>query len=300
MKKVDVLLSTYNGEKYLKEQIDSIFKQENVEVRVVIRDDGSTDSTLDIVQQYIDMNYPILLIKGENVGVIKSFLCLASIDSSADYYAFCDQDDVWKPEKLSIAVTNLNDKKGPSLYLSDTTAVDEKLNYIDLQILCDEQKHTYCLEEVLLSNNATGCTMVFNTELKELLNRYSPQKIIMHDHWIYALCIALDGYVYFDRDSYIKYRQHGNNSVGSKVSFANKIKYSSLKRGKNARSAIAMQLLQNYTQELSPNNRFLLEKVSNYNSTIKSKIFAYNLLKKYVVGKKRRVFLLIQMLMNLY
>lgn len=300
MKKVDVLLSTYNGEKYLKEQIDSILSQKNVDVRVVIRDDGSTDNTLDIIQQYINFNYPVLLIKGENIGVIKSFLYLASLDSSADYYAFCDQDDVWKPEKLSIAVDKLNDKKEPGLYLSDTTAVDEKLHQIENQILSDNQKRVYVLEEVLLSNNATGCTMVFNAELKKMLNLYAPQELIMHDHWLYALNIALDGYVYFDKNSYINYRQHGNNSVGSKITIANKIKYSSLKRGKQVRSAIASQLYQNYSPYIPEENRALLELISNYKKGIKQKILLYIKLKPHVVEVKRKMFLMIQILMNLY
>lgn len=300
MKKVDVLLSTYNGEKYLKEQIDSILKQENVEVRVVIRDDGSTDSTLDIIQEYIDLNYPVLLIKGENIGVVKSFLYLASLEASADYYAFCDQDDVWKTEKLSIAVGKLNDKKEPGLYLSDTTAVDEELHQIENQILSDNQKRAYILEEVLLSNNATGCTMVFNAELKKMLNTYTPQKLIMHDHWLYALCIALGGYVYFDKNSYINYRQHGNNSVGSKISISNRIKYSSLKNGKQVRSTIATQLFKNYFSYIPEENRALLELISDYKRGLKQKMLLYGKLKPYVVGVQRKIFLMIQVLTNLY
>lgn len=300
MNKVDVLLSTYNGERYIEEQIESIVKQKNVDVNIVIRDDGSTDNTINIIQRLMNLNYPISLIKGKNIGVINSFLCLASLDSDSEYFAFCDQDDFWEAEKLVAAIEKIAGKNKPSLYLSDTTVVDEKLQPIDLQILNHNQKYVYCLEEVLLGNNATGCTMVFNAELKKMLDMYTPEKIIMHDHWLYALCIAIDGFVYFDKNSYIKYRQHGNNTVGNNVTFINKIKYSSLKKGKSVRSTIARQLLQNYCSYMTKQNKLLLEKISTYNTSLKNKMSVYQLLKSYVCGKKRRAYLGIQILLNLY
>lgn len=112
-KSVQVVMSTYNGEKYLKEQIDSILSQEGVDVRLYIRDDGSSDRTTDILASYQE-HKNVKIEKGNNLGFAKSFLTALDECDEADYYAFSDQDDVWEKDKLSTAIQSINTPSNPS------------------------------------------------------------------------------------------------------------------------------------------------------------------------------------------
>ena len=131
MKKIHILLSTYNGEKYIKKQLESLFQQEYEEFKVIIRDDGSTDKTVEIIHGF-QLKYPekIELYQGENVGWKKSFQWLILNAGNADYYSFCDQDDIWGKKKLKHAVEELEkvDAITPAIYLSDFAWCDEDMN----------------------------------------------------------------------------------------------------------------------------------------------------------------------------
>lgn len=219
MKKVQVLLSSYNGEKYLAAQLESILAQDYEEISILIRDDGSTDRTLEIIQYYADKYANIAYYVGKNLGVQQSFFQLMQhADKMADYYAFSDQDDVWLPEKIRQAVQLLEkqDQSLPLLYASKTTLVDAELKEITIR-----KKRVQIRPEfgnALVENVCTGCTEVFNRRLLELVTKQTPTYAIMHDWWLY-LCATAFGRVYYDANSYILYRQHGNNQVGSSVSF---------------------------------------------------------------------------------
>lgn len=219
MKKVQVLLSSYNGEKYLAAQLESILAQDYEEISILIRDDGSTDHTLDIIQYYASKYANIAYYVGENLGVQQSFFQLMQhADKMADYYAFSDQDDVWLPEKIRQAVQLLEkqDQSLPLLYASKTTLVDAELK--EISIRKKEVKIGPEFGNALVENVCTGCTEVFNRRLLELVTKQTPTYAIMHDWWLY-LCATAFGQVYYDVNSYILYRQHGNNQVGSSVSF---------------------------------------------------------------------------------
>ena len=131
MEKVCVLMSTYNGEKYLKEQIESILNQENIEVDILIRDDGSTDNTLNILENYTQKYKNIRYYTGENLRSAKSFMNLLFTVKEYDYYAFSDQDDVWKKNKLYTAVSKL--KEGYDLYGGKKSIVDSELNILNIE-----------------------------------------------------------------------------------------------------------------------------------------------------------------------
>ena len=124
MKKVLVLMSTYNGEKYLGQQIESILAQEKVDVHLMIRDDGSTDNTRNVLKRY-ENNDRITIKYGKNTGVGVSFLKLLYVNMDADYYAFSDQDDVWKKDKLIAGIRKLEEINGPALYASNQTVTDK-------------------------------------------------------------------------------------------------------------------------------------------------------------------------------
>lgn len=213
MKKILILMSTYNGEKYLCEQITSLLKQEGVAVRILVRDDGSSDNTTSLLNEYQRQGH-LKWYSGINLRPAKSFMNLLINAPEEEYYAFCDQDDVWMPEKLKVAIEKIKGIKGPALYCSDTILVDSHLNLIRKANLKAEGSFV----ESLISNPVTGCTMVFNKALRDIVIQYEPDVIDMHDWWIYRVCMAIGGYFFFDKQSYIFYRQHENNVIGGQGS----------------------------------------------------------------------------------
>jgi len=232
MKRLAILLSTYNGEKYLEEQIESILQQSFSNFDIYIRDDGSTDSTISIIQEYTQQYSNIHFFKGLNLGAAMSFMDLVK-EVDSDYYMFCDQDDVWLQNKIEKSISKINqiEKKseGAVLVFSDAKIVDEKLNLVDNSFW--NYNKTY--PKILLSNpkfinvfNCTpGCTMIFNNELKKYLTDYD-EDILMHD-WYIMIKALQKGIVSCVNESLMLYRQHSNNTIGAnKVSvkiLANKI-----------------------------------------------------------------------------
>ena len=220
MKKIVVLLSTYNGERFLCAQLDSLLVQEGVELKVLVRDDGSSDSTWDLLIAYKE-RYPMVfdVLEGENVGFAMSFtrLLQRAVEryNDADYFAFCDQDDVWMPDKLKAAVDRLKgeDHSIPLVYCSNTTLVDVNLRVI--REAWDPRRVALTKERALIQSFATGCTMVFNRVAAETYVTHLPEVIKVHDFLMYQLCMFL-GKVVWDEKSYILYRQHGNNQIGKK------------------------------------------------------------------------------------
>ncbi|WIV18850.1 glycosyltransferase family 2 protein [Paenibacillus polygoni] len=214
---IQILLSTYNGEKYLEEQLDSLLTQKNVNIHILIRDDGSKDNTVFILHKYAS-EYPskISVTTGSNLGVKQSFYELLSIASSEyDYYAFCDQDDVWLSNKLSNAVQKLQEiKNEPGMYCSSTQMVNEQLEPI--KVWPTKPRKKLSLYNSLIENTCVGCTIVLNPEASKLIKQNPPEimdNMIMHDWWMYLTISAL-GKVVFDTNPGILYRQHQNNVLG--------------------------------------------------------------------------------------
>lgn len=215
MDKVQVLLSTYNGEAYIEEQLQSILQQTYQNIVILIRDDGSSDSTVPIIQKFMDMySDKICFIKGSNVGVIESFFyLLQSVDLDASYYCFCDQDDVWMNDKVERAVQSLHLCDTAGMYFSSTMLTDQSLNPIKVWPASPQKApHFY---NALVQNIAVGATMVINKAARDLIvsRSLNMKNIQMHDWWIY-LCVSAFGKVYYDERPTIYYRQHNNNVVG--------------------------------------------------------------------------------------
>lgn len=208
MKKVIVLLSSYNGEKYIEEQLESIFAQTYPNIDIYVRDDGSKDGTVAILQQYADTG-KIRFEKGENVGFIKSFEWLVVNSEPADYYAFCDQDDVWFADKIERAVTMLENEAQniPVLYFSNYDFYDEKLNYIGEKRFVNPN---LSFLNSLVDCVPLGFNSVFNYTAKAMFEAEVPEKSSGHDWWMYMMCAGL-GKVIHDEHSTVKYRRTGNN-----------------------------------------------------------------------------------------
>ena len=211
---VAVLMATYNGGKFLREQLNSLIEQIGVKVTILVRDDGSTDNTTSILDEFQN-NQLLTWYTGEHLNAGYGFLDLMKNAPKADYYAFCDQDDVWECNKLIKAIEVL--EKAPkdkcNLYGSGLKLVNETLDFISEHQL--KEKRTP--QARFIFPNIAGCTMVFNQKLLDATNKYHPQHILMHDAWICMICLGLGGNVYVDKNSYIKYRQHGNNVIGLRV-----------------------------------------------------------------------------------
>ncbi len=211
--KINVLMSTYNGEKYLREQIESILNQTAEGVTLTVRDDGSTDSTKQILEEYASAG-KLVWYDGENLRCTKSFWHLACNAADADYFAFCDQDDVWDSDKLEVAVKALEGYSDtPALYFCDVRVVDEKLNVISENMV---EKMPVDYAHSLIKNIAPGCTYVFNAEARKLFREYDIDgyPVDIHD-WLAYRIVACFGKVVFDPVSRMNYRQHGNNVIGA-------------------------------------------------------------------------------------
>lgn len=220
MEKIDILLATYNGEKYLKEQLDSILNQTYSNFRLLISDDCSTDDTKKILEKYKKNDNRIeLFFQKENLGVIKNFeFLLKKVENK--YYMFSDQDDIWKERKIEKSVKKIEEDDADLVY-SDLEVVDENLNvkyksYWKLKGFYKKIKKYNNFESLYLNNFITGCTIISK---KELINKFLPlpktSKYILHDYWI-SLIISQYGKLSYIEEPLIKYRQHNNNNIGSK------------------------------------------------------------------------------------
>ncbi len=270
---IKVLLSTYNGERYLKEQIDSVLSQNGVTVRLIIRDDGSNDGTLKLLREYSTNYSCIELIEGQNIGCSKSFFNLMSsaFEDDVDYYAFCDQDDVWHPDKLSVAIEKLKiHDKTPSLYCSNLKVVNEYGEFLRFMYSSNTKPNK---NFSLLSNIATGCTCVINQNLLKLfINHDLPKDAVMHDWWFYCLA-CFYGNVIFDSDAYISYRQHSNNVYGARsksylVKSINFLKSLVNSDKEHYRERQAKEFLHSSYSALSNKDKKIVDVIANYRTNL--------------------------------
>lgn len=217
--KVAILMSTYNGEKYLAEQIESIIKQSYSNWHLYIRDDGSTDNTIRIIKKYAKQNSKITFYNAgsiDNIGVTKSFIELLK-GTSADFYMFSDQDDFWKKNKIETtlnAMLNNDTPNKPICVFSELVVANKSLHPLRLM---NGQNIWLDFPHFLFGNCVTGCTMMINQRLKNLLQieQTDFSKVYLHDWWIALTASAFGKLVYVEQPT-ILYRQHGDNVEGSK------------------------------------------------------------------------------------
>lgn len=214
--KTIIIMSTYNGEKYLSQQLDSLINQKHLSVDILIRDDGSTDNTESILKEYKNKYENIDYYLGDNKGVIDSFndLIMNSVLDDYQYIAFCDQDDVWDDDKLIIAISNLMNEqdKVPLMYCSNLTLVDSELNTIKTMRKTIKK---YAAEMSLIQNIGTGCTQVFNHQALMEYRKGIGMHMEMHDYWLTLVCMFL-GKIIYDNNPHIYYRQHDENVIGAR------------------------------------------------------------------------------------
>ena len=219
MKKIVVLLSCYNGEKYLSCQIDSILNQtlDDVELSLFIRDDGSLDSTKEILKRYQKEYRNVQVIYGNNIGFVYSFFELIFLAKKRDFdfIAFSDQDDRWDSDKLKIAIEKIGLTDIPTLYESTVRITDENLNFKKIDQI-DAKPITFFNSAI--QNFAAGHTYVFNRSLlDEIKENIDCSRIFVHDAFVHNVAV-LKGKVIFDRVPHNDYRQHSCNVLGASKS----------------------------------------------------------------------------------
>jgi glycosyltransferase involved in cell wall biosynthesis len=218
---VDILMATYNGEKYLKDQIDSILNQTYTDWKLYIRDDGSNDNTLNIINEYIEKyRSKIILIKDDKsgLGAKLNFGELLKY-STSEYCMFSDQDDIWLEDKIKLTLEEMKRVEAnnnlPILVHTDLKVVDNNINIISDSFFKYQNispKHNK-LNNLLVLNTVTGCTIMMNKQLVELC-REVPKECILHDWWIALVASGL-GIVSTLYKPTILYRQHGDNCAGA-------------------------------------------------------------------------------------
>ena len=218
--KVIILLATYNGERYLKEQLNSLTTQSYKNIEIIALDDCSQDGTLKLLES----NNLHLLKNENNMGAKKSFVKLLQYAleySDARYFMFCDQDDVWDEDKVEKSMSAFKDMEKeygnlPMLVHTDLEVVDENMKSLSSSFMKYQNINPFynSFERLLMQNTITGCTMLINRELGKL-GSSMPKEAMMHDWWI-GLCASYFGKICFLEESTMKYRQHGLNEIGAK------------------------------------------------------------------------------------
>lgn len=211
---VAIVLCTYQGASFLKEQLASYEAQTHTHWRLYASDDGSTDGTVEILQAFQNRlgTDKVFIFSGPQQGHAAHFLHVLGRNITEPWVALSDQDDIWFPDKLSRALKSLpREETIPCLYGSRTQLVDAHNKHMGYS---SHFKKKPCFQNALVQSLAGGNTMVFNQPLRRLFLRTQPDQIHAHDWMLYQLATASGGFVFYDTTPSLRYRQHGNNAVG--------------------------------------------------------------------------------------
>lgn len=269
MKTVNVLLSSYNGEKYIEELIRSVLNQEDVGVILTIRDDGSSDNTISLIRAIDDKRIK-LVVGDRNLGPAKSFLTLLRDCERADFYAYCDQDDVWYSNKLATAISKLGENK-PALFMSTYDVVDGNLNVIEKRDM--EFSNPFRIETTLMYRCPSGCVMTFNNALRDILIQKMPESVRMHDFWTLLVAMGMKAQIVTEDTSLLKYRIHGGNTVGLSQGIWDRVKRfrNSLLHKKHERYLQAKSLYDCYGNQFDNSTREMLFEIVTYRKGISNR-----------------------------
>ncbi len=210
--KIAVVMSTYNGQDYVAQQVESVLLQEGVDFGIFVRDDGSTDNTVTILEHLAQASkVPMVIERGRNRGVVGSFFCaMRMVSPEYTHIALCDQDDVWHPNKLARAMEvldNLSQEK-PSLYCSEYNFCNELMERTGTSSL---NRIGITPSRMLYENVCSGNTMVFNRALLALVLEHGLDEVYCHDWWL-ALAASFFGSIAYDTEPCLEYRRTGSNA----------------------------------------------------------------------------------------
>lgn len=309
IKTVLIMLSTYNGQRYIREQLDSLYQQKDIDFHILVRDDGSKDNTVEILKDYQKKYGKMTIHVDENMGAAMSFHTLMSYAykdfSNFDFYAFSDQDDVWLEDKLYTATEQLSTNNG-DLYYCNAIVTDADLNKISY-LGC---KQDLSLQYLMFRQPALGCTQVmtkqyfsFCTELFQDYVQKTPPLIELHDVWTMWISQMIGAKVIVDDDAHMLYRQHGNNvTTHNREGVLQKMRRVSKRNRKHKGCAysnlkIIGELLQN---QLTPNAKDVLNRMYDYKSSIlKTLSFAFYM-QKYFKSLSIKAMVIYRIIYRLY
>ena len=222
---VAVLLCTYNGGKFLAQQLESIGQQEGVKLAIHVSDDGSQDQTQSILKAFRERwgQTRLSVVQGPKRGHVDNFFSLIFANIEGAYFAFSDQDDIWDADKLSRAVKALSSlpEDRPALYCSRSLLIDEYGATIGFSPLFGKPPG---FANALIQNIGGGNTMVMNRKARNLLCAVGPVDIVAHDWWTYILVTGSGGAVVYDQRPSLSYRQHKDNVIGSSTAWSDRFK----------------------------------------------------------------------------
>jgi len=221
-----ILMATFNGEKYIIEQLQSIISQSFKDIKIYISDDGSSDNTVNVINEYISRNNlsNIKILEGPQLGYAFNFMSMIQdARIQADYFAFSDQDDIWDVDKLSNAVKRIKEfpQDQATLYCSRSKVIDKNGSFLRLSPAFSRPAS---FKNAILQSVAGGNTMVMNGVARNVMASIEIKNIVSHDWWTYIVISSIGGNVYYDETPHINYRQHESNIIGENRSLYSRCK----------------------------------------------------------------------------
>ena len=276
-KKIDILMATYNGEKYLAEQLDSIINQTYHNWNLLIRDDNSTDRTLEIIQDYQKKDNRIKLLKDNegNLGIVKNFEELLK-NSESEFIMFSDQDDIWIENKLDVYLKTAEKIKIKGFLLhSDAILFDKNKSNILKDTFTSKKAINKGLENVLFNYFVQGATILISKEIKNFILPF-PKEVYLHDRYIHLISELFFERIFVNK-ALIYYRQHGDNQIGAK----NTIRELLSKRYFDERDRQLIKVIYNkYGNLLADDKKKLIEEYFKITDIRKSRFIRFFMLKK--------------------
>lgn len=277
--KIAVLMSTYNGEKFIDEQLQSVAMQTVINnITLYIRDDGSSDQTLQIIDKWRD-KINIILFAKKNIGPAHSFWdLLKNSEIHADYYAFCDQDDVWDKDKIEKQITTLDENTHMSC--CNYRLIDAKDKIIDARTNAFSPSLT--IQDVIVTGASQGCSMVFDDQFRKKVLSLQISCIPMHD-FILELCAIAFKCVSWIQDPLFSYRTHSNNVVFQQnrnlTYYFKKYKKMHATRNEDSIELVSRELLNNCGDYIEDQDKIFLIALSDYRKSVSNKFKIIKMLK---------------------
>ena len=276
-KKIDILMATYNGEKYLAEQLDSIINQTYHNWNLLIRDDSSTDRTLEIIQDYQKKDNRIKLLKDNkgNLGIVKNFEELLK-NSESEFIMFSDQDDIWVENKLDMYLKMIEKIKNKGFMIhSDAILFDKNKSNILKDTFISKKAINKGLENVFFNYFVQGATILISKEIKNFILPF-PKEVYLHDRYIHLISELFFERIFVNK-ALIYYRQHGDNQIGAK----NTIRELLLKRYFDERDRQLIKIIYNkYGSLLTEDKKKLIEEYFKITDIKKNRFNRFLNLKK--------------------
>ena len=294
--KIEILMATYNGEKYVGEQIDSIIHQTYKNWKLLIRDDNSTDKTLEILKEYEKKDKRIKVIEDKkgNLGFVKNFEELLNC-STEDWVMFSDQDDYWLENKIEKYVTTLNENSNdifekPILIHSNSFICDDNLKIIKNEFINSNIASKYNEDSYYFAYFVQGSTVLINRKIIDLALPFS-KNVTVHDRYFHLLAEFL-GKRIFINESLIKYRQHSNNKIGAKTSIISKIFKKRYFHTEDRE--LILEIQKKYKDNLETEQIEKIEKYLEVTNDKKNRFLRFYLSREFKMNIKKRLFMLLK------